>query len=95
MNEKESYRKKVEAQLNQLNAEIAELVGRLEKGIDKEVESLRPRLKAARDKLKELKRTSNEAWGDLKPGLENAWNELQKSINEATARFKKHGRRKD
>jgi len=35
----------MEAQLNQLNAEIADLVGKLEKGIDKEVESLRPRLK--------------------------------------------------
>jgi chromosome segregation ATPase len=93
MTDKESYRKKMEGRLNQLNAQIADLVDKLETGVDKELESLRPKLKAAREKLDELKQTSADAWGDLKPGMEKAWTELQKSFNEAAARFKTRGRR--
>ncbi|HEY2981644.1 MAG TPA: hypothetical protein VGJ22_10715 [Anaerolineales bacterium] len=88
MADEQSYRKKMEAQLNELGAQISELLGKLGTGVDKELEALRPKLKAAREKLEELKQTSADAWGDLKPGLEKAWVELQKSFNEAAARFK-------
>ncbi len=91
MADEQSYWKKMETQLNELGAQISELLGKLETGVDKELEALRPKLKAAREKLDELKRTSADAWGDLKPGLEKAWVELQKSFNEAAARFKTRG----
>jgi len=90
----ESQGKRLEDRINELRAEIAELMHRLETGIDKEVEALRPKLKAAREKLDELAKTSAEAWGDLKPGLERAWTEVQKSFNEAAARFKDQGSKK-
>jgi len=93
MNDKESFRRKWEAQLKELNKEIAELVNKLETGIDKEVEALRPRLKAAREKLDHLQQTSSEAWKDFKPGLEKAWTELQKAFNDAAARFKTRDRK--
>ena len=88
------YGKKIEEQLQQLREEIADLLRRLESGIDKEMEVLGPRLKAARQKLDELSETSKEAWGDLKPGLERAWTEVQKSLNDAASRFKDHGSKK-
>jgi len=50
-------------------------------------------LKAAQERLHELKHTSAEAWEDLKPGLERAWDELHKSFNQAAARFKSRGPR--
>ena len=84
----QSNRKTIEEQLKELGAEIADLLRRIESGVDKEVEALRPRLKVAREKFDELTKTSAEAWGDLKPGLGRAWNELHKSLNEAAARFK-------
>ena len=88
MADDQSYRKKMETQLNQMAAQISELLDKVGTAADKELESLRPKLKAAGDKLDELKHTSTEAWGDLKPGLEKAWAELQKSFNQAAARFK-------
>jgi chromosome segregation ATPase len=79
---------RLEAQINELRAQIAELLKKLETAVGKEAEALRPRLKAAQDKLNELRGTSAEAWGDLKPGLQKAWEELHKSVNQAASRFK-------
>ena len=78
----------MEAQLNELRAQITELLRKLETAAEKEAEALRPKLKAAQDKLNELKATSAEAWGDLKPGLQKSWEELYKSLNQAASRFK-------
>jgi predicted nucleic acid-binding Zn-ribbon protein len=80
--------KKIEAQLDELRAQINDLLKRLETAVDKEAEALRPRLKAAQQQLHELKQTSLEAWGDLKPGLGKAWEELHESLNQAASRFK-------
>ena len=79
---------KVEAQLNELRAQVSELLRKLETAVGKEADALRPNLKAAQDKLHELKETSAEAWEDLKPGLQKAWEELHKSLNQAASRFK-------
>ena len=84
-----SYRKKMEAQLDELRTRFNELLAKVGTGVDKEIEALRPKLKAMGEKLDELKHTSAEAWGDLKPGLERAWAELQESFNKAAARFRK------
>ena len=78
----------MEAQLNELGKHIDELLAKLETAVGKEAEALRPRLKAAMEKLDQLKHTSGEAWEDLKPGLVKAWDELHKSLNQAASRFK-------
>jgi len=88
MSDKQSYQKKMEAQLDELRTRFNELKNKVGAGVDKEIEALRPKLKAMGEKLDELKHTSTEAWGDLKPGLERAWAELQKSFSQAAARFK-------
>ncbi|PYS53302.1 MAG: coiled coil domain-containing protein [Acidobacteria bacterium] len=88
MAEKKFDRKTIEAQLNELGAQIRELLNKLETAVGKEAEALRPKLKAAQAKLHELKQTSAEAWEDLKPGLHKAWEELHKSLNQAASRFK-------
>ena len=84
----QSYRKKMETQLNELGTRINQLLEKVGTGVDRELDALRPKLKAMGEKLDELKHTSTEAWGDLKPGLEKAWAELQKSFNQAASRFK-------
>lgn len=88
MADDQSYKKKMETQLNDLGAQIHDLLNKVGNEVDKEVDALRPKLKAAQEKLDELKQTSTEAWGDLKPGLERAWTELQKSFTQAAGRFK-------
>ena len=81
-------RKKFEAQLDELRQQIREIVDKVETAVGREAEALRPKLKAAEDRLRELKQAGTEAWGDLKPGLGKAWDELHKSLNQAAARFK-------
>jgi uncharacterized protein involved in exopolysaccharide biosynthesis len=88
MTDEKSDRKTIDQQLNELKAQIAELVKTLETAVGKEAEALRPKLKAAQAKLLELKQTSAEAWEDLKPGLRKAWDELHTSLNQAASRFK-------
>ena len=83
-------KKNFETQLDELGAEIRDLLHKIETGVDKEVEALRPKLKAAQERFEELRQTSIEAWGDLKPGLEKASVELQKAFKEAAARFTKN-----
>ena len=82
-------RKKFEDQINELRTHISELLRKLDTAVGKEAEALRPKLKAAQKRLRELRQTSGEAWqADLKPGLEKAWEELHKSLNQAVSRFK-------
>jgi len=79
---------KFEAQFEQLRGQIKDLLHKLDVAAGREVEALRPKLKAAEEKLHKLKEHSGEAWGDLKPGLGKAWDELQKSLGQAATRFK-------
>jgi uncharacterized protein involved in exopolysaccharide biosynthesis len=78
----------LEEQLNELKIQIADILSRLETAAEKEAEALRPKLKAAQEKLHELRHTSSEAWDELKPGLGRAWDELQKSFTQAASKFK-------
>src|SRR4029079_9878699 len=73
MSDSKFDRKKLEAQLQQLSAQIAELVTKLETAVGREAEALRPKLKVAQEQLRDLKERSGEAWGDLKPGMKRAW----------------------
>jgi len=88
MTDEKWNRKKLEDQIAELGAQIADLIRRLETAAEKEAEALRPKLKLAQERLHELRQTSGEAWKDLKPGIEKAWDELQKSFNQAASRFK-------
>jgi ElaB/YqjD/DUF883 family membrane-anchored ribosome-binding protein len=88
MSDDKGNRKNLDAQLADLLAQINDLVRRLETAAEKEAEALRPKLKAAQERLMELRQTSAEAWEDVKPGIERAWDELQKSFNQAATRFK-------
>ena len=81
---------KFEEQLNELQNQISELLRSLDTAIGKEAEALKPKLKVAQERFNDLTKTSAEAWtADVKPGLTKAWDELQKSLNQAATRFKK------
>jgi predicted nuclease with TOPRIM domain len=84
----EKSRKPIDLQIDDLRAQIRDLLKKLETAMDNEVDALRPRLKAAQLELQELQQKSIDAWGDLKPGLEKAWDELHKSLNQAASRFR-------
>ena len=92
---KEAYKKKLEAQFDEWKVEIDKLKAKANKAeadaqikYHKQIENIRAKQEAVREKLVELKDSSDEAWGDLKAGLDNAMKDLGDTIKSATSRFK-------
>jgi hypothetical protein len=56
--------------------------------IKKQIDTLKRKREKAGDKLAELKSASDEAWEDLKKGLESATDALGSALKSATAHFK-------
>lgn len=94
MSMKKAYEDKLQAQLDEWNAEIGKLKARADKaGADakleyyKQIENLREQQQEAKAKLDELRRAGEDAWEDLKAGMENAWDSLGKAVKTAASRL--------
>jgi chromosome segregation ATPase len=92
---RKAYEKKLDAQLNELNAQIELLKAKADKAkveakIDyyKTLEALQHKQNDVREKLKELKTAGDEAWEDIKTGAEKAWAEVKTAYHDASSRFK-------
>ena len=91
---KEEFQKKLEAQLNELDAKIAKL---REKGgdlkdeakvkWDRRMAELETKREAARAKLAEGGSSSAEAWKDVRTGAQSAWEDLDKAFRDASREF--------
>lgn len=95
MNMKEAYQKKLQAQLDEWNAEIGMLKAKADKveadaqlEYYKQIEKLRSMQKEANSKLAELKEASDDAWEDLKAGMDSARDSLGSALRSAASRFK-------
>ena len=95
MSMKEAYEQKLQAQLDEWNAEIDTLKARADKAeadaqlkYYKEIEELRSMQATANEKLASLKAASDDAWEDLKAGIESSWDSLASALKSATSRFK-------
>jgi chromosome segregation ATPase len=95
MSMKKSYEKKLQSQLEEWSAEIDKLKARAD-AVEadaqieyyKQIEILRDMQDDARQKLDELKGSSDDAWEDLKAGIDSAWDALHGSVKSAMSRFK-------
>ncbi|MBE0594451.1 MAG: coiled coil domain-containing protein [Gemmatimonadales bacterium] len=92
---KEAYRKKLEAQLAQWDAKLDLWSANARKttadariNYENELESLKGKRAAAQKKLEELGKRSENAWEDMKDGVEKAWDEMGKAMDRVAARFK-------
>jgi len=96
MNDKrKAFEEKLDAQLEEWNAQIALLKARADKAraeakIDyyKTIETLQQQKDGAMAKLEELRTAGDEAWEDLKTGAEKAWDEVKTSFQNAMSKFK-------
>lgn len=95
MENREEYQGKMEAQLSEWGAEIDKLKARGEKaaadtrqGYYDQIETLRANQASMQTKLQEMKISSDDAWGDLKEGLDHSWKQVKDSFSKAAARFK-------
>ncbi|HSR49897.1 MAG TPA: hypothetical protein VLV83_03660 [Acidobacteriota bacterium] len=94
MSDRKDYQRRMEDRFNDLSARIDDLLAQAESSARRECEQLPRRLRTARRKLDELGRESEEAWKDLRPGLENAWKELRQAVQQASGRFGSSSREK-
>ncbi len=92
---KDAYVKKVNAQLNEWQADIDKLKAKAEDAeadlqleMAKDVEKLREQQDAARQRLEEIEKAGEGAWEDLKIGAEAAWLELESAIKNAGRHFR-------
>jgi multidrug resistance efflux pump len=95
MENREEYQGKMEAQLSEWGADIDRLKARADKaaadtrqGYYDQIDALRAKEALLQEKLQELKTSGDDAWGDLKEGLDSSWNQVKDSFNKAAARFK-------
>jgi hypothetical protein len=86
----------MEAQLKQWSTEIDILKAKAEKAKAeakitylKQIEELRSKQESVKGKVHELRASGDEAWEDVKKGVDNALADLKKALKRAASRFKK------
>jgi hypothetical protein len=92
---KEAYRQKIEAELELAQAKLDEFKAQAKSSAAdtrihyaKQVDELEQKVVTTRTRLKELVEASDDAWEQLKVGVESAWGVLSAAIRNATAKFK-------
>jgi hypothetical protein len=95
MTDKEMYQRKLQARLDEINAEIDKFHAMAEKaGAEarlqyyEKLDELKDLQLKAIDHMAEFKASSDEAWEDLKTGMESAWNSLEDAVKTAISRYK-------
>jgi hypothetical protein len=95
MSTKEAYKQKIEAELELAQAKLAEFKAQAKSSAAdariknaKQVDDLEQKIDATKAKLKELGEASDDAWEQLKVGVESAWGALSAAIRNAAAKFK-------
>ena len=95
MNEKELYRQKYQAQLDEWKAEVAKLRARAAGAkadaqieMNKHVRELDQRMHEAGAKLAELAAASEEGWDSVRKNAEKTWDALKAGVGAAAAKFK-------
>jgi predicted nuclease with TOPRIM domain len=91
---KEAYEKKMQAKLDEWNAEIEKLKAKANSAeadvhlkYEKQIKELKAMQEAAYKKLEELKKANEDAWEDLKAGIESTWDTIDTSVKSAFSRF--------
>lgn len=94
MSIKNAYIEKLQARLNEMDAEIESLksqasVAKADAKIEyeKQIKELQDTQAQAQEKLDEMRNASDDAWQDMKFGVERAWEEFEHATKRAIDRF--------
>lgn len=95
MNKRDDYVEKLKSQLDAWNADVDALESRAHKAhaeaqalYQAQVEALRARSEQARLQLDLLRRASEDAWSEMRSGMEKAWDDMGEAVKAASSRFK-------
>lgn len=95
MSMKEAYEQKLQTQLDEWHAEIDKLKAKADSAeadtqleYYKKIEELRTMHESVTNKLAELKMASDDAWEDVKAGIDSARDSLGIALKSSVSRFK-------
>jgi len=95
MNKKDEFVRKMHSELDQWNNEIDSLVARADKAEEQvqtefhqQIEVLHSKRDEVHKQLYELEQASENAWEDMKLGIEMAVGDISEAVNLAISRFK-------
>jgi len=95
MSSRDEYVRKMQAKLQEWNEEIDVLTAKADKvtadlksEYGEQIEQLKARQAAARQKIEELQQSGEGAWEDLKSGIELAKTAIGEALDSAHKRFK-------
>lgn len=93
---KEEFQTKMQKNLDSINAELkrlkekaAKVSDETGKKIDEEVQTLETKKADVEKSLTDLKKSSGNAWKDLRDGIAASWNDLKTSAKKAASKFEK------
>lgn len=95
MSTRDEYVRKMQAKLEEWNADIDKLAAKTSE-VSAEVRSeyreqiaaLKEKQAAALQKIEEVQKSGENAWKDLKSGIELAWSAIGEAIDSVKSRFK-------
>ncbi|MBN2864900.1 MAG: coiled coil domain-containing protein [Thiotrichales bacterium] len=95
MSNKELYKQKMQAQLDEWEADIDKLKAKAA-GANasaklewhKDIDALKVKIAHGKTKLTEIENASDEAWESIKEGADTAWDSLKTAMVEAKSKFK-------
>jgi len=94
MSNKDAYVEKMQSKLDELDAQIDLLKAKAsgasadaEIEFNEQIESLKKFQKKGKQKLAELNDAGEDAWEDIREGMDSAWNKVSAAFNDAKNRF--------
>lgn len=95
MDKNEAYKQKIEAELELVQAKLAEYKAQMKISAadahlkyGRSVDEIEQKLDATKAKLKELSEAGEDAWEDVKERVESAWETLRTAVAEAAGKLK-------
>lgn len=94
MSTKQAYEQKLEAQLKQWRADLDKLEAKADEAqadakieYQRQISSLKSKRSDLKQRLETLKKSSGDAWEEIKTGTESAWQSLSQSFKSAASKF--------
>lgn len=96
MSDRELYRQKRQAQLDEWRAEVNKLKAKTsgvsantQLEMNRKIKTLESKIDEGKAQLSQLAEASDDAWESLKDGVESAWDTLRSAVGDAASKFKK------
>lgn len=95
MSKKELYKQKMQAQLDEWEADVDRFKAKasgasanVQLELNKEINVLKGKIEQGKTKLAEIADVSEDAWESIKEGVDSAWDSLKAAVSDAKAKFK-------